>query len=142
MARPKKQISEEIVTVEDANENASLREAIEKSKNQKARHELTYPPKYRNFRGKDFSENDMADIFESKVIQHGDFTNANLDDADFSGFNLQGCIFRGASMKNTDFSNCDLRWSNFTGADPKGDKAYFGTGATAAELTEVDGLTR
>lgn len=120
---------------------ASVQESKDKSANIKLRHESYNPPKFRNFKGKDYSNSLMSDYFESKEVKHGDFTGANLDGADFTGFNLQGCIFTGASVNGANFSATDLRWSNFNGCDYRG-KAYFGTGDTAAEMKEVDGITR
>lgn len=124
-----------------AEAEASLKEATAKSLNLKLRNEMTFPATYRNFKGKDFSNTRMADIFESKVIRHGDFTGANLDGADFQGFDLQGCIFTDATVDGANFAGCDLRWGNWKNCDYHG-KAFFGTGDTAAEVKEVDGMSR
>jgi uncharacterized protein YjbI with pentapeptide repeats len=120
---------------------ASVEEAKQKSANVKARSELTYAPQWRNFKGKDFSNTRMADMFADKVIKNGDFTNCNLDGADFQGFILQGCKFTGASVVGANFAGADMRWSNMNGCDYNG-KAYFGSGATAADMKEVDGFNR
>ena len=137
MARPRRIIKDAVL--EGDSFDGGLASAIAKSKNVKLRDEAQYPPKIRDFKGKDFSNQDMADMFESLAIKHGDFTDANLSGADFSFFNLQGCIFTGANLQDTNFTGADLRWSNFKSADYR--KAIFETDNEAANLGEVDGIS-
>lgn len=89
---------------------------------------------------------DMADMYPSKEIKHGDFSGCNLDHADFRGFNLQGCIFKGARLNGTLFQNADLRWANFQDCDTSKVILFNidenGLPIDMAETHEVDGMTR
>ena len=115
------------------------------------------PPKWRNFSGKDFSKTSMIDIAESGVIVNGDFSGANLTEADFTytqdgivkGFILQGCNFKGATLGDTNFAGCDLRWSTFDTGTVDGTCFFVDfdddgneISGSAANLREVDGVTR
>lgn len=89
------------------------------------------PPQWRDFRGADLSGKSINDFFRDTAIVNGDFTGANLDEADFTyekdgklyGMVLQGCKFNGASLKGTNFAGCDLRWSEFDKGSA--DEAFF-----------------
>lgn len=86
------------------------------------------PPKWRDYRGTDFSGKVIREFLNTETIVNGDFTGAKLDDADFTyekdgkiyGMVLQGCKFNGASLKGTNFAGCDLRWSEFDGGSADG----------------------
>lgn len=75
------------------------------------------PPKWRNFVGKNFSEQEMEEMFEHKTLKNTDFTGADLTGADFTGFNLQGSKFKNAILTGTIFIGADVRWSDFQGSN-------------------------
>jgi len=121
-----------------------------------AKDEISVKPTWRKHSGRDYSNQAMIDIFESGSIINGDFTDAKLDGADFTfyqigevkysaenyenlspseqdaaqrkGFVLQGCKFDRASVTDTNFAGCDLRWSSFKETDA----------ATAAIFADID----
>lgn len=143
MARPKKVT--EVSGAVSATQN-HVEVALAYAKNKKLKDEVINPPKLRNYGAKDYSGMDMADMYPSKEIKHGDFSGCNLDHADFRGFNLQGCIFKSASLNGTLFQNADLRWANFQDCDTSKvilfDIDENGLPIDMAETHEVDGMTR
>lgn len=120
--------------------------AREYAKNKKLEQEVINPPRLRAFSGRDFSKQDMSEMYPLKEIKHGDFSDCNLDGADFRGFNLQGCVFKGASLNGTLFQGADLRWANFHDCDMEKivlfDVNDDGIPTNMADTHEVDGMTR
>ena len=121
MARPKKVVAETTEETLTAPDTTNLKELVASSKAQKK--DSLNPPKFKEMKGKDFSELDMKEFLNTDLVRNYDFTHCNLDGADFSGMSLQGSKFAGASMNGTIFLDCDLRWSSFQGADTS--KAIF-----------------
>lgn len=104
--------------------NPTLEAARLASKNQKLHTEVLNPPKWRDLRGRDFSNANMREMFNTGILQNFDFTGANLENADFTGMIAQGCKFNDSKLAGAIFYDADLRWSDFTGAEF--DEALFG----------------
>jgi outer membrane protein OmpA-like peptidoglycan-associated protein len=58
--------------------------------------------------------------FSNSDLQGHDFSNANLVSIDFSNSKLDGANFEGANLVGVDFSNADLNGANFKGANMQG----------------------
>jgi uncharacterized protein YjbI with pentapeptide repeats len=113
-----------------------------------------------NFEGADFSEANLCDavlsasnfqhtkFYRTKlynaIVQHADFTEADLSYADFMGASLIEANFSGANLNGTNFYRADLRSANFSNANLEdanfenatlGNANFHGANLKSANLT-------
>jgi uncharacterized protein YjbI with pentapeptide repeats len=135
MAAPKKKTT--LDKSELAKQTLDLARAV--SLNSRMKDESYNPPKFKNFMNSNFAGKDMSEMFEAKVINHGNFTGSDLSGANFRGFNLQGCIFKDCNLQDTDFAGADLRWSDFRDSDYYGKARFSDVDEDGAPIFDSDG---
>ena len=68
-----------------------------------------------------FSNGDWSySLFTDALLNDSDFSNTNLQQSDFSRAQLEGTNFSGANLKGVDFENCNLTGASFVNAELTG----------------------